>query len=367
MLQESQSLTSERVEKLITPLKRPEWVPDTSSETCMGCGSEFTFINRRHHCRGCGKLFCNDCCDHWLLLPEEFEYPEPQRTCLPCYKNLSNIDYSRHFDAFGDPNNHAIVLIHGATATRKCHGPQIEALSKQFYVLAPDLPGHGSRYSERLTMQSAVHSIADLIEHHTKDKKAIVYGYSLGGYVAMAVAGTVPHLCSGVIVGGAGTDMADAAGGIKMMGVYYSIISNETKASLVKNSYAGWPLYAQVSEKNLKECMMRCGSFYDAWPDIQQTMCGEDYPAHLKKYDGPILFLNGENDFRTAEPLWMQSAKNGRLYIVRGAGHMLTLDDRFIHECNEAILTFCRFIHKMKDPEAIDSEPHKDFTEEVSF
>jgi len=51
---------------------------------------------------------------------------------------------------------------------------------------------------------------------------------------------------SGVIVGGAGTDMANSAGGIKMMGLYYTLISNETKASLVKNSYSGWPLYAEV-------------------------------------------------------------------------------------------------------------------------
>jgi len=35
----------------------------------------------------------------------------------------------------------------------------------------------------------------------------------------------------------------------------------------------------------------------------------------------------------------MQAAKNGRLYIVRGAGHMLTLDNRYIDECNE-VLTF---------------------------
>jgi len=60
MLQESQSLTSEKVENFITGsaegatthLKRPEWVPDEASETCMGCSSEFNFFNRRHHCRG---------------------------------------------------------------------------------------------------------------------------------------------------------------------------------------------------------------------------------------------------------------------------------------------------------------------------
>ena len=37
------------------------WVPDASALFCTACQEEFTFFNRRHHCRVCGRIFCADC------------------------------------------------------------------------------------------------------------------------------------------------------------------------------------------------------------------------------------------------------------------------------------------------------------------
>jgi FYVE zinc finger len=40
------------------------WVPDEEATHCCSddCKSQFGLINRKHHCRGCGKIFCNSCC-----------------------------------------------------------------------------------------------------------------------------------------------------------------------------------------------------------------------------------------------------------------------------------------------------------------
>lgn len=43
---------------LLTPL----WVPDELAEQCMQCQTLFSFFQRRHHCRLCGKVFCGRCC-----------------------------------------------------------------------------------------------------------------------------------------------------------------------------------------------------------------------------------------------------------------------------------------------------------------
>lgn len=40
----------------------PQWLPDHETDSCMSCSNLFTIIKRRHHCRGCGKIFCGDCC-----------------------------------------------------------------------------------------------------------------------------------------------------------------------------------------------------------------------------------------------------------------------------------------------------------------
>lgn len=39
----------------------PEWHPDNLNKTCELCEKKFTFLNRRHHCRNCGRVVCDKC------------------------------------------------------------------------------------------------------------------------------------------------------------------------------------------------------------------------------------------------------------------------------------------------------------------
>ncbi|ONK70352.1 uncharacterized protein A4U43_C05F32840 [Asparagus officinalis] len=58
------------------------WVVDASH--CQGCSSQFTFINRKHHCRRCGGLFCNSCTQQRMILRGQGD--SPVRICDPCKK-----------------------------------------------------------------------------------------------------------------------------------------------------------------------------------------------------------------------------------------------------------------------------------------
>lgn len=62
----------------------PAWVPDDAVNQCTGCARTFDFFNRKHHCRLCGQIFCNNCSSNYKLLPVEFAVREPQRTCRSC-------------------------------------------------------------------------------------------------------------------------------------------------------------------------------------------------------------------------------------------------------------------------------------------
>ena len=34
------------------------WLRDEAVDRCMNCNVDFTFTERKHHCRDCGKIFC---------------------------------------------------------------------------------------------------------------------------------------------------------------------------------------------------------------------------------------------------------------------------------------------------------------------
>ena len=47
--------------KTLTPYEK-EWVPDAERTKCFACQSVFgNLFRRKHHCRLCGDIFCNDC------------------------------------------------------------------------------------------------------------------------------------------------------------------------------------------------------------------------------------------------------------------------------------------------------------------
>ncbi|OMO93156.1 Zinc finger, FYVE-type [Corchorus capsularis] len=63
-------------------LRGNNWVVDASH--CQGCSSQFTFINRKHHCRRCGGIFCGTCTQQRMVLRGQGD--SPVRICEPCKK-----------------------------------------------------------------------------------------------------------------------------------------------------------------------------------------------------------------------------------------------------------------------------------------
>ena len=47
------------------------WDEDSVVTECRRCGVEFTIIIRKHHCRECGGIYCQDCALNATYSPAE--------------------------------------------------------------------------------------------------------------------------------------------------------------------------------------------------------------------------------------------------------------------------------------------------------
>jgi len=87
---------SNKILDAMNPLNlRPIWQPDEEALKCNKCKSTFSTINRRHHCRHCGLVFCGTC-STWQCIIPKFAYHTPVRVCEKCWNivtyNLPDID-----------------------------------------------------------------------------------------------------------------------------------------------------------------------------------------------------------------------------------------------------------------------------------
>ncbi|XP_037773808.1 RUN and FYVE domain-containing protein 2-like [Penaeus monodon] len=89
LLREKDSLwhSNQRLEEVATWQRRAatwgaEWQRDATASACMLCGTAFTLLRRRHHCRHCGRIFCSGCVDNWILTEAE---SRRVRVCDECF------------------------------------------------------------------------------------------------------------------------------------------------------------------------------------------------------------------------------------------------------------------------------------------
>jgi hypothetical protein len=47
-----------------------EWMKDEDVTNCCGCEDTFGVFLRRHHCRHCGRIFCDSCSKNQIVIPK---------------------------------------------------------------------------------------------------------------------------------------------------------------------------------------------------------------------------------------------------------------------------------------------------------
>ncbi len=94
----------------------------------------------------------------------------------------------------------ALVFIHGGMANRSFFDAQMEALAGRYRVIAVDLAGHGESGTDRKTwgIPQFGADVRAVVEKENV-KRAVLFGNSLGGPVAIEAAVMVPDRILGVV------------------------------------------------------------------------------------------------------------------------------------------------------------------------
>lgn len=61
------------------------WTPNSEIVKCYSCSKEFDILEKKHHCRGCGKGFCDKCTLKRMIIPW-WSLSDPVRVCDACYE-----------------------------------------------------------------------------------------------------------------------------------------------------------------------------------------------------------------------------------------------------------------------------------------
>ncbi len=87
--------------------------------------------------------------------------------------------------------------------------PLLAQLSKHFHCICVDLPGHGQTVVRDYDIPNTAHSLVALLKSLLVDKPCGLFGYSLGGRIALYLALHYPDCWTRVVVESASAGLAD--------------------------------------------------------------------------------------------------------------------------------------------------------------
>lgn len=218
------------------------------------------------------------------------------------------------------PDSPLLVLLHGTRMDGRQWEPY-RPLLPGADVVAPDLPGHGSRVSEPFTLEAALRTIADAVDGARPGQRVVLAGHSLGGYLATVYAARHPGRLDLLVLIGA---TADPSG--PLTGVYRAFArlvgrSDPHRMARAVNRVARW-----LGARGELADTLPGGEAYAALPAAWQVVMDECGPDLLRRVDCPVVLVNGQLDqMRLHVRRFAAAAGQARVVTVPGATHLMPL------------------------------------------
>jgi len=245
-----------------------------------------------------------------------------------------------------------LLLLHGFGETAAIWDLQIEALSKAFRVIAPDLPGSGtsvagSEAGHIIHLACSLNRMADAcsaLMQHISHQPFVVLGHSMGGYVALCMAAQAGHqLCGlGLINSTAFADTA-AKKESRQKGAAF-MLENGAYPFLRTAIPSLFGKAFTSNESDRIEALIEDARPFDGRYTAayyQAMMARKDQTTLLEGIAIPVLFVIGDED--VAAPMadvlkQVQLPQIAHVIILNGVGHMSMWEAT--EALNKALLKF---------------------------
>jgi pimeloyl-ACP methyl ester carboxylesterase len=212
-----------------------------------------------------------------------------------------------------------LVLVHGIRTSASMWRAQLEDLADAGYeASAIDLPGHGRRMSEAFTSDAAVAAIDESVT--ASPGPVLLVGLSLGGYLSIEYAGRHGDRIAGLVAAACGSRSRGVGlTGYRMLaaGIHRLPDRGRWLNDTMARAFVGAGPAADI---------VAGGVALDVMGPTLKAMAQLDQLVSIAAYDGPIWFVNGRLDhFRLEEQRMLSAARDGRLVVVPGATHLVSL------------------------------------------
>lgn len=227
-----------------------------------------------------------------------------------------------------------ILFVHGYPLNRRMWQPQIEALSQDAHIIAPDLRGHGDSTPTAgvYTMQLLAEDCAKLLDYLNTHEKVVLCGLSMGGYISFAFARQYPERLAGLIL--TATRAAPDTQEGKLNRQRSIELAKEQGIDPIIEAMLPRVLSPTTLENNpalvqsVREIMQQT-SLEAVLGDLQGMMERIDSRPFLNQITVPTLILHGKDDqlIPIEEAEAMQAAiPHCQLILLERAGHLPNLE-----------------------------------------
>jgi len=213
-----------------------------------------------------------------------------------------------------------LILIHGATINGHMWDAVRRHLDPRWRVIAPDLPGHGTRRGEHFTLEAAVATVQEAVRA-AAPAQVILAGDSLGGYTVMNAAPTLPAgRLKGVIASGCTADFSKAATKrpfffkTLLFRVLLSLFGEQRLIASTTGKIRKQLSAAGMHAEDI-DAMVAAGFSLKVFQQAVDALRPVDHIARLAAIGSPVLLVNGTRDavMMRHEAAYLAVAQRGRV------------------------------------------------------